>query len=186
MAQSTLFPQPTHRNQSPNMPSARRAAQPTHLSEPARENNYPATGRHTQPGFTQQSTRQFAPSPMTSLSATQGQAKAEENGQVRLFGWIGRYFEVKPTQSGVLRASFSIATPMTFRDSTGTAAKKTVWQRIVAWGPAAEAVQQQLRQGARVHIEGRFKTREWTDRDNNLRTTTELVARNVRFLDLAA
>jgi single-strand DNA-binding protein len=54
----------------------------------------------------------------------------------------------------------------------------------VVWGEAAEALDQQLRKGARVQVEGKFKTREWTDRENNLRTTTELVARQVRFLDL--
>jgi single-stranded DNA-binding protein len=47
-------------------------------------------------------------------------------------------------------------------------------------------VSQQLRQGARVSVEGRFRTREWTDRDNNLHTTTELVAGQVHFIDAVA
>jgi len=34
-------------------------------------------------------------------------------------------------------------------------------------------------------VEDQFKTREWTDKESNLRTTTELVARKVRFLDVA-
>jgi single-stranded DNA-binding protein len=44
----------------------------------------------------------------------------------------------------------------------------------------------QLERGALVSVEGRFKAREWTDRENNLHTTTELVARVVRFLDAVA
>ena len=63
--------------------------------------------------------------------------------------------------------------------------KQTVWQRIVAWGDIARSIAEPLQKGARVSVEGKFKTREWTDKENNLRTTTELIARNVRFLDVA-
>jgi single stranded DNA-binding protein len=103
---------------------------------------------------------------------------------VRLTGRIGRYFEVKSTHRGTPLAVFSVATNHPHRDESGNWTKKTVWHRIVVWGAAARALEEQLEKGARVYIEGKFKTREWLDRENNPRTTTELVAREVRFVDL--
>lgn len=111
-------------------------------------------------------------------------SQANQYGQVRLFGRIGRYFEVKHTQSGVLRATFSLATHQSFKNESGSWIRKTVWQRIVAWEDIARSVGDFLEKGARVSVEGKFKTREWIDRKNNPHTTTELVAHDVRFLDV--
>ena len=105
---------------------------------------------------------------------------------VRLSGRVGRYFEVRLTQSGNSLATFSLATQRPYRDETGNWAKRTVWQRVVAWGQTADSVGQQICKGARVSVDGVFKTREWTDSENNIRTTTELVARHVHFLGDAA
>jgi single stranded DNA-binding protein len=110
---------------------------------------------------------------------------SHEGNRVRLRGRIGRYFDVKRTQSGTLLAVFSVATVRPYRDESGNWQRKTVWQRIVVWGDAAQSVGEQLRKGAQVQVEGKLKTREWTDSENNLRTTTELVARDVRFVDAA-
>jgi Single-strand binding protein family len=110
---------------------------------------------------------------------------APPSESVRLFGWIGRYFQVRQTQSGKSLATFSLATREPYKDPLGKWAKRTVWQRIVVWDETAQSVGERLRKGARVLVEGRFRTREWTDKENNLRTTTELVARHVRFLDAA-
>lgn len=104
---------------------------------------------------------------------------------VRLFGRVGRYYEVKQTPAGKSVATFSLATEQSYKDESGRLQKHTAWQRIVAWGDTARTVGELIQKGACVSVEGRFKTREWTDRENNLRTTTELVARTVRFLDLA-
>src|SRR5262249_52759233 len=112
-------------------------------------------------------------------------SQPNQGGHVRLFGRIGRYFEVKHTHSGLLRATFTLATHRSLNDGSGNWVKQTVWQRIVAWGDTARSVGELIQKGARVSVEGKFKTREWTDKDDNLRTTTELVARNVRFLDVA-
>ena len=137
-------------------------------------------------GYVQQTPKNYPQHPNQPASvAPAARSESQENGRVRLFGWIGRYFEVKRTQSGVLRASFSMATPRICKDPSGNSQKTTVWQRIVVWGESAQALGQRLETGARVQVEGKFKTREWTDSENNLHTITELVARNVRFLDMA-
>jgi primosomal replication protein N len=109
----------------------------------------------------------------------------QEDARIHLSGRIGRYFDVKRTQSGKLLAVFSVATAGSYKDESGQWQKKTAWQRVVVWGEAAEAVAQFLRKGAQVEVEGKLKTREWSDRENRLHTTTELVARDVRFPDAA-
>jgi single-strand DNA-binding protein len=112
-----------------------------------------------------------------------GAAPGVRSERIRLRGRVGRYFDVKRTQSGTLLAVFSMAATRPYRDESGKWLKKTVWQRIVVWGETAQAVGGQLRTGAQVSVEGKFKTREWTDSENRVHTTTELVAREVRFLD---
>lgn len=112
-------------------------------------------------------------------------SEAPENGHVRLFGRIGRYFEMKETRNGTSLATFSIATSQPCQDQAGNRLKRTVWQRIVVWGAAAQLLSEKVQKGARVSVEGKLKTREWFDRGNNPHTTTELVARHVFFPDLS-
>lgn len=107
-------------------------------------------------------------------------------GAVQLSGRIGRYFAVKQTSTGKSLATFSLATVKPYRDESGNWTKQTVSHRVVAWGQTAELLSAQLEKGVRVSVEGKFKTREWVDRENNLRSTTELIARQVHFLDAAA
>ena len=83
-------------------------------------------------------------------------------------GRIGRYFELKQTQTGKSLATFTLATVEPYRDESGNWAKRTVWRRIVAWDETAVAVGELIQKGARVSVEGSFKTREWTGRENNL------------------
>lgn len=119
------------------------------------------------------------------MNRTAGAASDPHSERVRLRGRIGRYFDVKRTQSGTLLAVFSIATVKPYRDESGNWQKKIAWQRIVVWGEAAQTVGEQLQKGAQVQVEGKLKTREWTDSENRLHTTTELVARDIRFVDAA-
>jgi single-strand DNA-binding protein len=53
------------------------------------------------------------------------------------------------------------------------------------WGDLAETVSANLRQGARVYVEGKLIIRNWIDKQNQKRRSTEVVASDVRFLTLA-
>jgi single-strand DNA-binding protein len=185
MVQENLFPHEVKNGkQSQRAANTAQGSQPSVRTAPQAGFNRQAGEQRNRCGYGQPAAQQNAPtSNRVTNIAPRGDAALKDNGRVRLFGWIGRYFEVKQTQSGVSLATFSLATHKRYKDQAGNPLKETVWQRIVVWGEAAEAVGQQLRKGARVQVEGKFKTREWTDRENNLRTTKELVARDVRFLD---
>lgn len=175
MVQNNLFP---HEVQDRKQPQ--RAVKITHPRQPSNTSGQASAQFRAARIGGSQGTNQYA---MTRPADVRSQPN--QHWQVRLFGRIGPYFEVKHTQTGLLRATFSLATHRSYKDGSGNWLKQTVWQRIVAWGDTARSLGELLEKGARVSVEGKFKTREWTDKENNLRTTTELVARNVRFLDVA-
>ena len=85
----------------------------------------------------------------------------------------------------MLLAVFSIAENRSSKDASGNWEKKTLWHEIVVWGDFAQRVGEKLETGAMVYVEGKLTTREWTDRDNNPRTSTEVVASEVHFVDVA-
>lgn len=96
--------------------------------------------------------------------------------RVTLFGRLGRDPETRFTGGGHWAvANFSIATDETYKDRNGEKQKKTEWHKIVAWGKTAEIVQQYLKKGNAVLIEGKLQTREWQDKEGVKRYTTEIV-----------
>lgn len=104
--------------------------------------------------------------------------------KVILIGRLGKDPETRYTQSGVSVTNFSIATSEEWRDKdTGDKREKTEWHRIVAWRRLGEICGEYLHKGSQVYIEGRLQTREWKDRDDNKRYTTEIVAQSMRMLD---
>jgi single-strand DNA-binding protein len=102
--------------------------------------------------------------------------------RVFLIGRLGKDPEMRYTPSGQPVANFNLATSETWNDKEGQRQEKTEWHRIVVWGKVAELCGQYLNKGREVCTEGKLQTREWTDRDNNKRYTTEIVADRVHFL----
>ncbi len=106
--------------------------------------------------------------------------------KVLLMGNLGRDPEVRYTQSGSAVANFSIATNRSWKDKQGNRQEQTEWHNIVAWAGLAEFVQNYLKKGSRVFIEGRLQTRDWTDNQNVRHFKTEIVANDIQFMDRAA
>ena len=102
--------------------------------------------------------------------------------KVILVGRLGKDPETKYTSGGQALANFSMATDHTYKDRNGERQKRTEWQRITVWGKLAEIVQQYLRKGSLIYIEGRIETREWQDKEGQKRYTTEIVANEMRML----
>src|ERR1700728_4549005 len=121
----------------------------------------------------------------TARVAPRTRTQAPKGEEVSLIGRIGLYPELKRTQRGTLLATFSVGSERSYKDDSGEWQKKFVWQRIVVWGESAQSVSKRLRSGAQVYVQGRLTTREWTDKQNNKRTSTDLVAQEVRFMDMA-
>lgn len=100
-----------------------------------------------------------------------------------IIGNLTRDPEMRNTPSGQNVASFSVATNLTWTDSSGQQQKKTEFHNVVAWRRLAEICGQYLHKGSKVYIEGRLQTSEWTGQDGNKRYRTEIVAENMIMLD---
>ena len=100
-----------------------------------------------------------------------------------LIGNLGSDPEINYTQSGTAVANLSIAMSERWKDKDGNQQEKTEWHRVVAFGRLAEICGEYLAKGSKIYIEGRIQTRQWEDKDGNKRYTTEIVAREVKFLD---
>ena len=106
--------------------------------------------------------------------------------KVILIGNLGKDPEVRHLDNGVSVANFSIATSESYTDkNTGERRDITDWHNIVVWRGLAKVVDQYLKKGMKVYIEGKLKTRSWQDDQNNTRYTTEVVADNMTMLTRA-
>lgn len=101
---------------------------------------------------------------------------------VTIIGNLGQDPELKKTEQGLAITNLSVATNESFKDAEGARQSSTEWHRIVIFGRQAETCAEHLAKGRRVLVEGRLRTRSWTDKDGNTRRTTEIVARRVQFL----
>ena len=94
-----------------------------------------------------------------------------------LLGHVGNDPEIRGTQSGDRIASFSLATSERWKDkASGEPKETTEWHRIVCFNQAtAGVIEQYVKKGSKVSVEGQIKTRKYTDRDGVERSTTEIV-----------
>jgi single-strand DNA-binding protein len=100
-----------------------------------------------------------------------------------LVGRLGRDPEIRYTKSGSAVANFSIATDERWKDKQGNRQEKTEWHYIVAWAKRAEFVQNYLKKGSLIFVEGRLQTRDWTDTANVKHYRTEINADNIQFME---
>lgn len=107
--------------------------------------------------------------------------------KVILIGNLGKDPEVRHLENGAVVANFPIATSETYRDkNSGEKVTQTEWHNIVVWRGLAEVAEKYLKKGNSVFIEGKLKTRNWEDKDGNVRYTTEVVADNLTMLGRAS
>ena len=102
--------------------------------------------------------------------------------KVILVGRLGQNPEVRYTPSGAAVANFSVATNESWTDKSGQKLERTEWHKVVVWGKLAELCNQYLAKGRQVYVEGRLQTRQWQDKDNQTKYTTEIQAQTVQFL----
>ena len=103
--------------------------------------------------------------------------------KVILVGNLGRDPEVRYSPDGAAICNVSIATTSQWKDrNSGERREETEWHRVVMYNRLAEIAGEYLRKGRPVYIEGRLKTRKWTDKENIERYTTEIVADQMQML----
>jgi len=98
--------------------------------------------------------------------------------KVLLIGRLGADPEIKQMVNGKSVARLSLATSQSWKDkSTGEKKEKTEWHRIVVFNEGlVNVVQQYLKKGAQVYIEGQLSTRKWKDEQTGQdKYTTEIL-----------
>jgi single-strand DNA-binding protein len=97
--------------------------------------------------------------------------------KVILIGNLGADPEIRRTQDGRPVANLRIATSETWRDkNTGERKEKTEWHRVVVFNEGlCKVIEQYVKKGSKVYIEGALQTRKWQDKDGQDRYSTEVV-----------
>ena len=98
--------------------------------------------------------------------------------KVLLIGRLGADPEIKQMVNGKNVARLSLATSQSWKDkNTGEKKEKTEWHRVVVFNEGlVNVVQQYLKKGAQVYIEGQLSTRKWKDEQSGQdKYSTEIV-----------
>ena len=99
--------------------------------------------------------------------------------KVQLIGRLGADPEIKQMVNGKSVARLSIATSQSWKDkSSGERKEKTEWHRVVIFNEGlVNVVQQYVKKGANVYIEGQLSTRKWKDESTGQdKYSTEIAA----------
>ena len=103
--------------------------------------------------------------------------------KVIVLGNLGKDPEVRYMPSGSAICSVTIATSRQWKDKTsGERQEETEWHRVTFFDRMAEVAGEYLKKGKSVYVEGRLKTRKWTDKDGVEKYTTEIIAQEMTML----
>ncbi len=103
--------------------------------------------------------------------------------KVIIVGNLGKDPEVRYMPSGSAICTVSIATSRQWKDKTsGERQEETEWHRVTFFERMAEIAGEYLKKGRSVYVEGRLKTRKYTDKDGVEKYSTEIVATDMQLL----
>lgn len=103
--------------------------------------------------------------------------------KVTLIGNMVRDPESKSLAAGQRVTRFTLATNYAWQDARTKAKREALdFHEVLAWGKLGEIVQQYVKKGSRIYIEGRLRNRTYVAKDGSRRSTTEVVADNMIML----
>jgi single-strand DNA-binding protein len=106
--------------------------------------------------------------------------------KVQLIGNLGNDPEVRTIAGGSKVATFSLATSRSWNNQSGEKQEKTEWHRCVAWNVKgtglADVVEKYCKKGDRLYVEGQIEYRQWQDKENQTRYSTEIKVRDMIML----
>ena len=104
--------------------------------------------------------------------------------RVMLMGNLTRDPELRYTSSNTAVANLGMAVNRTWFDKNANEKKQeTTFLDLEAWGKTAEVLNQYLRKGRPLYVEGRLKLEQWTDKDGGNRSKLKVVVESFEFLD---
>ena len=102
--------------------------------------------------------------------------------KVILVGNLGQDPEGRFTPQGTAVTNLNVATNESWKDQSGEVQDRAEWHRVVMYGKMAETANEYMHKGQLVYIEGRLQTREWEDKNQIKRKTTEIRCDNFTML----
>jgi single-strand DNA-binding protein len=105
-----------------------------------------------------------------------------QRNKVELTGYVGMDPEVFQFKSGNKKISFSLATKEDYKDKEGNWVNNTFWHNVVAIGKAVKVVEENVKKGSLVALEGKIGYRNYEDKDGKKHKLTEITAFQVEVL----
>lgn len=102
--------------------------------------------------------------------------------KVTLIGNVGNDPEIRSTSSGARVAKVSLATNRQFQDRSGQTQDRTEWHRLTFFGRLAEIVEQYVKKGDQLYVEGRIEYSQTQDEQGNTRYWTDIVVNEMVML----
>jgi single-strand DNA-binding protein len=109
--------------------------------------------------------------------------KMPELNSVLIAGNLTKDPVIRQTRNGTPVANFSIASNRKFRDGDNQWQEDVCYVGVVAWNRLAESCVDKLRKGSAVLVEGELQSRTWQTEDGSTRSTVEIKARRIQFLN---
>lgn len=104
--------------------------------------------------------------------------------QCNFIGRLGRDPDIRYNPNGKAMTTISIACGDDYKDkNSGEKVERTNWVRVVAFGRLAEIIGEYCHKGSRIFVSGKQVTRQWKDKEENDRYTTEIIANEMQMLD---
>ena len=108
---------------------------------------------------------------------------AKSVNKVFLLGNVGKDPEIRSSASGVMVATFTLATSDRQKDAQGNWQDRTEWHNLVAFTRTAEIVRDYVKKGSKLYIEGKIQTRSWDDKETGAkRYRTEIIVNDLSLL----
>jgi len=102
--------------------------------------------------------------------------------KVMLIGNLGRDSETRVSPSNVSVTNFSIATENSYKGKDGNWVNETTWHNLVSFN-LSDYFKEVLKKGAKVYVEGRIQTDNYTDKDGNKKYSTKIITDRIIPLD---
>ena len=103
--------------------------------------------------------------------------------KIMLIGNLGADPEMRYMPNGNPVTNFNIAVNRSYTDSSGERHDETEWFTVAVYGNRAETVNQYLKKGSKVYVEGRLESREYVGSDGQQRKAYNVIANDFKFMD---
>lgn len=103
--------------------------------------------------------------------------------KVQLIGNVGNAPEITAFESGKKKATLSVATNENYKNKTGEKITDTQWHRVIAWDGTANIIEQFVRKGSHIAIEGKLTSRSFLDSEGKKQFITEVTAHQIQLLN---